>query len=257
MAKTTSNTKRAYSGSDAGMLTAIAVIMGAATTNKTFLFSKRSNWNDAYFKSLNDEIKRVFKEVLGIDGLGDQVKASKQLYKAIDEVIPKLRSFKRAVEIDFEDDNREKEILNLLGFRLWDKVDNGSQEALAELLATFNMNMSTALKNEITTAGTDVAYITEIISYADVIRDKNIVQEGKKEDKKTVTEEGVKQLNKIYSDVMKVAKHSTNLYMEIKDSTNAEKFSYNKTLAALTASGKIDKKNRGGKKDDNTSGNVK
>jgi hypothetical protein len=77
MAKTIK--KRDYNGSDSGMLTSLAVIMGAAVENKTFLFSKRSNWNDAYFKSLNDEIKRVFKEVLGVSGLGDQVKASKDL----------------------------------------------------------------------------------------------------------------------------------------------------------------------------------
>lgn len=104
--------------------------MGAATSNKTFLFSKRSNWNDEYFKSLNDEIKRAFKDVLGIDGLGDQVKASKELYKAVEEVKPLLRSFKNAVEIDFIDDDREKQILDLLGFKLWKKMDNGSQEAL-------------------------------------------------------------------------------------------------------------------------------
>lgn len=235
MAKTTTKVARTYSGSDADMLTTLAVIMGAAETNKTFLFSKRSNWNNAYFKSLSDEIKLMFKDVLGVNGIGDQVKASKALYKAMEEVLPLLRSFKNAVEIDFTDDSREKVILDLLGFKLWKKVETGSQEALAELLATFSSNITTALKTEITNAGTDEAYITSIISYATVIRDYNVIQEGKKSDKKNITEDGINRLNKIYADVMKVAKHSANLYSEKKDNVNAEKFSYARVLSGLSA----------------------
>jgi hypothetical protein len=238
MAKVTITEKRDFAGGDASMLTACAVIMGAAIAQKAFLFSKRSNWNDAFFKSIIDSIKDAFKNILGIDGLGDQTKASNALYKAMEEVVPKLRSFKNAVEIDFTDDNREQEILNSLGFKLWRKVDKNNQEALVELLATFTSNMTPALKKEITDEGTDANYITDIISYADVIRDKNIAQEGKKVDKKTVTNDGIIKLNKIYNDVMKVAKHSANLYNEAKDPVSAEKFNYSKVLATLTNNAK-------------------
>ena len=241
MAKSSITEKRVFSGGDASMLTACAVIMGAATTHKTFLYTKRSNWNDAFFKTIVDSIKDAFKNILGIDGLGDQTKASKALYMAMEEVVPKLRSFKNAVEIDFEDDNREQEILNSLGFKLWRKVDKGNQEALVELLATFTSNMTAALKTEITAAGTDASYITDIISYADVIRDKNIAQEGKQEDKKTITNDGIIKLNKIYNDVMKVAKHSANLFNEAKDPVSAEKFNYSKTLATLSNNGIVTK----------------
>jgi hypothetical protein len=160
----------------------------------------------------------------------------------MEEVKPLLRSFKNAVEIDFTDDNREKQILDVLGFKLWKKVEAGSQEALSELLATFNLNMTEALKTEITNEGTDVAYINRIKSFADVIKDKNVLQEGKKTATKTISADGLNQLNKIYNDVMKVAKHSANLFTEKKDAVNAEKFSYNKILAALTVSGKSAKK---------------
>ncbi len=235
MSKAIKTVKRVYKGGDAAMLTSLAVLMNAADNNKTFLFSKRSNWNAAFFKSLNDDIKRVFKDVLGIEGLGDQTKASKALYDAMNQVLPKLRSFKRAVEIDFTDDNREQEILNSIGFRLWDKVEKGSQEALVELLATFVQNMTPALQTEITTAGTDASYITDITSYANIIKDKNIAQETKKKDKKVITSDGIVQLNNLYNKVMKVALHSANLFNEIKDSAKAEQFSYTKTLANLTA----------------------
>lgn len=237
MAKTTTKVARTYSGSDAGMLTTLAVIMGAAETNKTFLFSKRSNWNNAYFKSLSDEIKLMFKDVLGVNAKGDQAKASKELYKAMEEVLPKLTSFKKQVEIDFEDDNREKEILDNLGFKLWNKVQKGSQQALVELLAAFDKNMTPALQTEITNAGTDVAYITTIKSYAAIIRDKNIAQEGKKGERKTITNDGIVQLNKVYNDVIKVAKTAAALYTEAGDKLTAEKFSYAKTLATLTNNG--------------------
>ena len=71
----------------------------------------------------------------------------------------------------------------------------------------------------------------------------------KKKDKKTVTNDVVKQLNKVYSDVMKVAKMATAFHIEKGDKLTAEKFSYNKTLATLTtkpgkggAGGKVEEK---------------
>ena len=239
MAKTSNTVKRVYIGGDASMLTACAVIMGVVTTTtyKTFLKSKRSNWNDALFKTLTDAVTAAFKDVLGIDGLGNQTKASKELYKAMEEVLPKLTSFKKQVEIDFEDDNREKQILDSLGFKLWNKVQKGSQQALVELLAAFDENMTPALQTEITNAGTDVAYITSIKSYAAIIRDKNIAQEGKKGERKTITNDGIVQLNKVYNDVIKVAKTAAALYTETGDKLTAEKFSYAKTLATLTNNG--------------------
>ena len=117
--------------------------------------------------------------MLGIDPKGGQVKASKELYTAMAEVKPKLSAFKTQVEVDFEDDNREKEILDSLGFSLWEKVQNDNQQALVELLAQFAKNMTPALQTEIVNAGTDVSYITTITNYAAIIRDKNIAQEGR------------------------------------------------------------------------------
>lgn len=240
---TQNKTLRVYNGADASMLTALAVIMGTATTPtiKTFLLSKRSNWADPHFKSLTDDINDAFKNVLGVKSKTDQVKATKELYAAVEAVIPKLRSFKEQVEVDFEDDNREKQILNSLGFALWAKVQKGSQEALVELLATFNENMNSTLQKEITDAGTDVTYITDISKYADIVKDANIKQEGLKNNSKTVTADGIVELNKVYNNVMKVAKIAASLYTEIGDTTTAEKFNYSKALAALGTAKKVKK----------------
>jgi Zn-dependent oligopeptidase len=71
---------------------------------QTLLKSQRSNWNDALFKALNDAITTAFNDVLGIYGLNNKTKASQELYKVKEEVLPKLTSFKRQVKIDFEDE---------------------------------------------------------------------------------------------------------------------------------------------------------
>lgn len=251
MAKSSNNkVVRVYTGSDTAMLTVLSVLMGVANQAaiKSFLFGKRSNWNAAFFKSLTDSIEAAFKDVLGIDNKSAQGKASKLLYDAMNDVIPKLRSFKNQVEIDFDDDGREAEILSSLSFDVWAKVQKNNQEALTQLLSKFRENMTTALKTEITNAGIDASYITDIIGFADIIKNSNVAQEISKKDKKTVTADGITQLNKVYTNVMKVVKTANALYEEQKDYDNAEKFSYNKTLATLT--------NSKPKKSDKNGGNV-
>ena len=246
MAKSSNNEVRVFTGGDAAMLTVLTVLMGVVTQTsiKTFLLSKRSNWSAAFFKSLTDTSDAAFKDVLGIDNKTGQTKASKALYEAMDKVKPKLKSFRDQVIIDFEDDNREAEILSSLGFDFWAKVQKDNQQALTELLAQFSKNMTTSLQTEIVGAGIDVSYITDIKGYADIIKNKNVAQELSKKDRKTVSNDGVKQLNKVYLDVMKVTKIASSLYEEINDKATAEKFSYTKTLATLTNS----KRNGGGGK---------
>lgn len=117
MAKSSNKEVRVFTGCDAAMLTSLTILMGVVMqpSIKTFLLSKRSNWSAAFFKSLTDAIEAAFKDVLGIDNKTGQTKASKALYKAMDKVRPKLKSFREQVMIDFEDDNREAEILTSLG----------------------------------------------------------------------------------------------------------------------------------------------
>jgi hypothetical protein len=98
--KNKTNTEvRVYTGGDAAMLTALSVLMGVLTQTsiKTFLLSKRSNWNAAFLKSLTDAIDATFKDVLGVDNKKKQTTASKELYAAMEAVLPKLRSFKSQV----------------------------------------------------------------------------------------------------------------------------------------------------------------
>jgi hypothetical protein len=222
---------RVYSGSDVDMLTAAATIIGHAEDHKATLIAKRSSWKDPFFSNIATAIDHAFTNILGIDNVKEQKKATKALVKAMREIVPLLGDFKTQIEVDFEDDNREKDILLSLGYGLMPKVQKGDQEALTKLLATFTTNMSASLKQEIVTAGTDADIIDTIISYAAIIKDSNIAQEKQKGIKKTITAEGITQLNAIYKQTIGVAKIAARFMAA--DASKAALFSFHKTKAAL------------------------
>lgn len=246
MAKASKNSnqvKRLYSMPDAVMLTAGGVIVENALDNKEFLLSKRSNWKDPFLTDLQKRIKDAFKDILGINQFVESNSLTIDLKKSIDEVKLKLKSFKKQVEIDFEDDQREKQILDSLGFSLFEKARNNNQQALVELLSTFDKNLTPELIKEITNAGTDESYMVDIRKYATILSDKNISQEKSKSDKKEITQEGVIELNNIYSLVMKVSKTAAALYEEKKDRLMVEKFTMEKIKNNITGGKRSSKKN--------------
>lgn len=144
-----------------------------------------------------------------------------------------MGDFKTQIEVDFEDDDREKDILLSLGFALMPKIQSRDQEALVKLLASFTTNMTATLKQEIVAAGTDAEIIDTIISYAAIIKDNNVAQEAKKGTKKTITADGIKQLNAIYKQTIGVAKIAARFLAA--DEAKAALFSFTKTKAALNA----------------------
>ncbi len=248
MAKTikkSNQEKRLYNMPDAVMLTAAGVVVENALDNKVFLLGKRSNWKDPFLTDLQKRINDGFRNILGLNQFKESNRLSADLYMAIDEVKPKLASFKKQVEIDFEDDQREKQILDSLGFKLFDKIRNNSQQALIELLSTFDKNLTPELMKEITDAGTEEAYMTDIRKYATILIDKNITQENSKSTKKELTAEGIIELNKIYALVMKVSKTAAALYEEKKDSLMVEKFTMEKIKNNITGGKRSSKKNGG------------
>lgn len=224
---------RAYTSADAEMLTVVATIIGHAKDNKAALIAKRSSWKDPFFSNIVAAIDNAFTNILGVDGVKDQKKATKALLKATKEIVPLLGDFKTQVEVDFEDNNREKDILLSLGYALMPKVQRGDQEALVKLLASFTTNMTVALKQEIINAGTDADIIDTIITYTAIIKDNNVAQEKQKGTKKTITADGINQLNTIYKQTIGVAKIAARFLAD--DPAKAALFSFNKTKAALNA----------------------
>jgi len=227
--------KRAYKGKDVEMLTSCSAIIEHATEHKPFLITKRANWVDPFFSDLKTRIDNAFENFLGIDN-AQQLRQATQIVNGIQtSALPALSEFKVQLMEDFKNNKtRRDEILTNLGFAAHLKAaQKNDQEALIQLLLSFKLNMTPALKTEITSAGTAPATITTIIGYAQVLKDSNITQETMKSSRKQITQTALKEFNAIYNLVISVAKISANFFKT--DKAVQDKFSYNKTLKNLNS----------------------
>lgn len=225
--------KRVYRGKDVDMLTACGTIISHAMNNSAFLITKRPIWAGAFFPDLADRIKNAFPNILGIDNALAMRQATKVVTDLQAAALSDLADFKVQIEEDFKADRpRRDEILLVLGFTAHHKAAQGKdQEALVELLVKFKANMLPPLLAEITAAGTAPALITDIIAYADLLRDSNINQESLKGNRKTLSAAAVAELNSIYNDVISVARISAKFFKG--DPAMVDKFSYTKTMAIM------------------------
>jgi hypothetical protein len=227
--------KRAYKGKDVEMLTSCSAIVEHATEHKPFLITKRANWVDPFFPDLESRIDNAFTNFLGIDNAQQMREATRTVLGIEANALPALSEFKVQLMEDFKNNkSRRDEILTNLGFTSHLKAaQQRDQEALIQLLLSFKLNMTPALKTEITNAGTDAATITSIIGYAQVLKDSNITQETMKGSRKQITQTALKEFNAIYNLVISVAKISANFFKT--DKAIQDKFSYNKTLKNLNS----------------------
>ena len=58
---------RRYTVKDIEMIIASSVILKNAVLKKEFLQTKRSNWTDAFFQQLEEEINQTVQTYLGLD----------------------------------------------------------------------------------------------------------------------------------------------------------------------------------------------
>lgn len=226
-------TERIYKGKDVEMLSATATITEHAIDNKTFLISKRTTWADPFFAEIENRIDDAFKTYLGIDNAKAMREATKVVLSIQALALFLLAEFKVQIEEDFKGDpSRRDEILTQLGITEHHKdAQNKDQEALIELLMKFKLNMTSTLQTEITTKGTALALIDNIIAQADILNNANITQETLKGGRKEISAEAVTEFNAIYSAVISVARIARNFFK--KDPAKADLFSYNKTLRNL------------------------
>ncbi len=232
MATSKTAPQRNYTVADAIMLTTCATIAKNATVNKAFLISKRPGFKDPFFANLEKRIDDAIKKILGIDNAKEQREATTKLLELSTVIEPLLGEFKIQVEVDFEDNKREKEILKQLGFAHYAKVIKGNQMALLELLAKFKENMSPQLQAEITDAGTDETYITQLSGYAATVAKLNVNQESLKKIKKTIVASGIEEMNAIYKQTIGVAQIAAKFFAA--DAAKAELFSFSKISAAIS-----------------------
>lgn len=228
-------TTRKYKSKDVEMLTAAATIIDNAIANKTLLQTKRSTWTDAFFSDLKTQIETITNTYLGKDAAKEMREATQVVVNLQAKAQSDLAEFKIQIEQDFKNTPTKKdEILNTLGFAThYKKVKAGDQEALVQLLYQFKTNITPALTTEIVEKGVAQTTIDTIVSYANTLKDANIIQEGTKGTRKEITEEAVLAFNNIYDQVVSVAKIARNLYKTEK--TKQDLFSFSKVTATMNS----------------------
>ncbi len=233
---------RKYRHTDVVMLTSVSTIIENAIKNKAALVAKRATWADPFLPNLKTRIDTVIQANLGVDSAKELRQATQALVAIQKTAIDKLGLFKVQIEQDFKKTPvRRDEILNLLGFtsHYQNAYKNKSQDALIDLLYQFKKNMDAALKTEITAKGTDAASITEIIGFADTLKNSNVSQETFKSNRPTLSEQAIKTFNDLYDDVIAVGKISSRLFLQ--DKPLKESFSYTKIANAQQTALKVKK----------------
>ena len=221
-------TLRIYKGKDVEMLITIDTIIDAAIANLDFLASKRSTWKDPYLPDLKRAIDQAVQDHLGQDNAKALRNATLEVLAIQTPALKDLAEVKVQIESDFnKNPTLKKEILNTLGFTpFYSKTKTKDQEALISLLYQFKTNLTPDLKTQIAAKGTAEEQLDKIASYADDLKNKNVLQESKKGTKKEITEEAIIAFNAVYSEAIAVAKISAKFFKD--RPTIQEQFSYTK-----------------------------
>jgi len=231
-------TQRNYKNKDVDMLVTASTIIESAIINKVFLQSKRSTWADPFFDDLKAKIEDVIQTYLGVDSAKDLRQATIVLTDIQKQAIKDLAEAKIQITEDFKSDKiRRDEILNQLGFTTYHKdAQKGDQEALINLLFQFKLNLTTALKTEISTKGTPATLLDTIAGYADTLKNADVNQESFKGTRKTITATSLKEFNDIYDQVISICKISSKFYKD--QPALKDQFSYSKVAKVLNAKAK-------------------
>lgn len=223
---------RKYSCSDVDMLMASKKICGSFTANLPLLSESRTDWNPEYAANLDGRIDLGL-EKLGVDSKKD-LRASTQVLATVQSPAQKdLAFFKTSVDGDFKNDPQKKaEILKILGFTEHLRgVQKGNQESLIELLYAFMLNMTPALKAELTAKGMKDTLIDKISGYAVTLKNANVTQETFKSSSKEITLEVRETFNAIYDEIIGICKKASKLFSD--QPVKKDQFSFSKVVKQL------------------------
>lgn len=226
-------TQRNYSIKDVDMLITASAIVESAITNKDFLISKRSNWQDPFFENLKTRIDLAVQNHLGADNAKEMRHATQILLEIQKKAIKDLAEVKVQITEDFKTDKiLLAEILNQLGFTAFHKdAQKGDQEALINLLYRFKTNLTPALKDEITAKGTSSATLDTIIAHADALKNADVNQEIFKGNRKNLTLATITEFNEIYDQIISISKIGGKFFKD--QPTVKEQFSFTKVAKTL------------------------
>jgi hypothetical protein len=190
---------------------------------------------------LQTDINAACSKYLGID-------SAKALRAATRVVLDNFEAGKLALQIAKElisNKYTEKkltadldEIMNTLGYNLYSKaVRDGDQEALIAHLYRYQTNLTPALKAAIVANGIPAAKLEKPLTYAQILKDANVAQEGNKKTKKENSATKTDELNALYARIIAICKLGKTTYKALKNKVKEEQYSYAATIKNMNATG--------------------
>ena len=228
-------TTRNYNYKDVETLEACKTITQSLSTYQADLVIARTTWTPEYVTALSTKIDDAFTSYLGLDKLKALREATKQLKAIQQPALNDLSFIKTQIDVDFGAE--AVEIRRSLGFETnLLKVQKGDQEALVQLLFSFQKGMTEELKTQMTAKGTSPALIDRILGYATQMSDANVTQESLKESTQAISAEAIDVLNSIYNEVIGICKIASLYYKN--DPVRKARFTFSKVVSNMNVARK-------------------
>lgn len=216
------------------MLLAASTVAQNMLANLAFFLKDYPDWTEeriTLFFTLIEEMSAR----LGIKNNKEQHEATLLLRKLCEAVYSDCLIVRNQIERGFrKESNRQKEILQQLGFtKYWPKAKD-NQMALLDLVVTFNNNVSQAVSTELNEHGVVAYRIESIKNSVANLTNANITQEALKGETVVITEEMNTQLNEIYETAIDICTAGKTVFR--KDPVRKSLFSFTRIASQLAPS---------------------
>ncbi|MFW5916240.1 MAG: hypothetical protein ACOCTM_02075 [Bacteroidota bacterium] len=202
--------KRVYNYRDVEVLFGSRIAFENFLRNLPELSRVFTHWTEEKVHNAIHQVDEGIK-LLGIDPQLEVQKATRKMNEVQEPALHELAFFKKVIPVLFKKDG--KNILKQLGFNKYHKdAIKGDQEALFNLLVTFNDGMAGELKAQIEEKGINPEILEGILSYKDKVYLSNVKQETLKGSSQEITQECIDVFNAIYLQAIDVCKLASAYY---------------------------------------------
>ncbi|NJO88160.1 MAG: hypothetical protein HC831_03730 [Chloroflexia bacterium] len=201
-----------YHGKDVYMLIVAKTIILSLQKYLSELAAVRTNWTVQFVTDFIARIENAMEKYLGLD----KKKALRMAVSNASAIFSPARRDLSSIKIQLMEDfkyepDKLAEITRSLGLpKTLKKIKNSDMETLINHLYAFKKGMTDELKAEIVAKGTNPAIIERMISYATELADASQARESVKESGEELNDETLKELNGIYSEIIKICKIASN-----------------------------------------------
>lgn len=241
----TNKNKRKYKCVNVVMLTAANTILNYLDENREVFLPDNPGWDGEFTGTWRGNIETA-KTKIGVKATQQHKEATTLMNRYHITFKDDFKMVRSQIKKGYrEDPVRYEELLSVLGFsRLWPKAGNNNQNAMLELLYTFDNQTHEQMCAELIGHGVNKNRIENLKAGAVQMHQANVTQETLKGTAPIVTEEMQAELNAIYQTVIDICEAGKNLFSQ--DAKKKALFTFSRVVAQQTSKGP------GGTKDDGT-----